>query len=74
VRFRFLSHQYPCVRICSAGILILDDLWDSMHTAQDTIDRPEYSLEHVREFVRIGLGYVVELAGRFDSLNRDGDF
>ncbi|GAA5970427.1 hypothetical protein JCM8115_004554 [Rhodotorula mucilaginosa] len=45
-----------------------------MHTAQDTIDRPEYSLEHVREFVRIGLGYVVELAGRFDSLNRDGDF
>lgn len=42
---------------------IPDALMDSMHTAQDTIDRPEYSIEHISEFVRIGLGYVVELAG-----------
>ncbi|POY74754.1 hypothetical protein BMF94_2230 [Rhodotorula taiwanensis] len=34
-----------------------------MHTADDTMDRPEYSIEHISEFVRIGLGYVVELAG-----------
>lgn len=27
------------------------------------MDRPEYSIEHISEFVRIGLGYVVELAG-----------
>ena len=40
-----------------------------MHTAQDTMDQPSFKLEHVREFVRIGLGYVVELAGGFGTLD-----
>ena len=34
-----------------------------MHTAQDTMDQPSFKLEHVREFVRIAIGFAVELAG-----------
>lgn len=34
-----------------------------MHTTQDTMDLAEFSLEHVREFVKVAIGYLVELAG-----------
>lgn len=36
---------------------------NSMHTTQDTMDLAEFSLEHVREFVKVAIGYLVELAG-----------
>ncbi|BGP51160.1 hypothetical protein JCM10450v2_007089 [Rhodotorula kratochvilovae] len=35
----------------------------NMHSAQDTADQPEFSFVHIREFVHIALGYLVELAG-----------
>ncbi|SCZ97181.1 BZ3500_MvSof-1268-A1-R1_Chr4-2g07043 [Microbotryum saponariae] len=32
-----------------------------MHSAQDTIDIPEFSFEHMAQFVRVGIAYAIEL-------------
>lgn len=34
-----------------------------MHSAQDTIDLDEFEWDHVVQFVRVGLGYAVEVGG-----------
>ncbi|GAA5915725.1 hypothetical protein JCM6882_004128, partial [Rhodosporidiobolus microsporus] len=35
----------------------------NMHSTADVFDRPEYSFEHIGQFVRVALGYISELAG-----------
>ncbi|BGP42970.1 hypothetical protein JCM10449v2_006985 [Rhodotorula kratochvilovae] len=56
---RFFQAGYP------AACLSEGRFEDSspMHSAQDTADQPEFSFVHIREFVHIALGYIVELAG-----------
>ncbi|KPV71569.1 uncharacterized protein RHOBADRAFT_19264 [Rhodotorula graminis WP1] len=40
-----------------------DDSAPYMHTAADTLDQPSFSLAHVAEFVKVAIGFAVELAG-----------
>ncbi|GAA5824764.1 hypothetical protein JCM11251_005331 [Rhodosporidiobolus azoricus] len=40
-----------------------EDSNPNMHSSSDVFDRPEYSFEHIEQFVRIALGYITELAG-----------
>ncbi|GAA5853303.1 hypothetical protein JCM8547_000278 [Rhodosporidiobolus lusitaniae] len=42
-----------------------EDSNPNMHSTADIVDRPDgaYSFEHIKQFVRFGTGYAVELAG-----------
>ncbi|GAA5968669.1 hypothetical protein JCM11641_007719 [Rhodosporidiobolus odoratus] len=44
-----------------------EDSNPNMHSTADVYDRPEYSFEHISQFVRVGLGFVVELVGGLEK-------
>ncbi|GAA6030935.1 hypothetical protein JCM8097_008945 [Rhodosporidiobolus ruineniae] len=56
----WFKNGYPAV--CTAEGKF-EDSNPNMHSANDVWDRPEYSFEHIAQFVRVGLGYLVELGG-----------
>ncbi|SNX84088.1 related to bacterial leucyl aminopeptidase precursor [Melanopsichium pennsylvanicum] len=43
-----------------------------IHTTQDTFDHPEFSFEHLMQFVRLSASFVVELAGWSEVERREG--
>jgi leucyl aminopeptidase len=40
-----------------------DDSNHNIHTSQDTIDHPEFSFTHMREFSKLVVAFAVELGG-----------
>ncbi|GAA5881116.1 hypothetical protein JCM1840_007109 [Sporobolomyces johnsonii] len=56
----FTKSGYPSACLSEGKF---EDSNPHMHSTEDVTTLPEYSFEHITEFVKVGLGYAVELAG-----------
>ncbi|GAA6022769.1 hypothetical protein JCM11491_005574 [Sporobolomyces phaffii] len=56
----FTKHGFPSTCLAEGKFA---DSNPNMHSMRDTVDAVGYSLEHIREFVRVAIGYAVELGG-----------
>ncbi|GAA5971897.1 hypothetical protein JCM21900_000645 [Sporobolomyces salmonicolor] len=56
----FTKSGYPSACLSEGKF---EDSNPHMHSTEDVTALPEYSFEHITEFVKVGLGYAVELAG-----------